>query len=82
MPEIVSFAPERIKMVSHIAAELTTGKLVTLIAGMITLVNAVGTIPLHQFAPLFQSVLTEPSQVPGRHVVVFTFKTPVAVVPK
>ena len=79
---MVTVAPDRIVRLSQNAAAPMTGKLVIPTDGMITFVEAVGTIPLHQFNPVFQSVLVDPSQVPPRQLVLLTLSTPVAVVPK
>ena len=78
----MSFAPDIIVIVSQTATELMTGKLVTLIDGMIIFVVAVGTIPPHQLAPSSHAVLLPPIQVPGIQLVVLTLSIPEAVVPK
>jgi hypothetical protein len=44
---------------------------------MLTLVAAVGTVPEHQFEPVFQSVLVFPIQIPAGHDDVVTFMIPV-----
>ena len=52
-------------------------------AGMVTLVKASGTEPVHQLDPVFQSPLVAPVQVPGAQApVVVTFNVPVADDPK
>ena len=79
-PAMVKLAPDSMVMFLDTApVALITGRLT--VAGIVTSVVLVGTLPLHQLAPRNQSVLTEPSHLPGWQTLV-TKRIPAPVVPK